>query len=144
MYKKKLSHPTKGPGGHVPVWTRSKGKSLRAEMGEQVIRESSLISRQPHDRQNTTRRGTAAQIFFGSLLRAQGKNTANLAVSLDCLQEILWKFPIKATIKNSMDGSTVSALSPTLGFITSLDVEEYQFWIQKMSLDIAEYPLRVR
>ena len=86
------------------------------------------ISRQPHDRQNTTRRGTAAQIFFGSLLRAQGKNTANLAVSLDCLQEILWKFPIKATINNSMDGSTVSALSPTLGFITSLDVEEYQLW----------------
>ena len=122
MYKKncqKLSHPTKGPGGHVPVWTRSKGKSLRAEM---------IISRQPYDRQNTTRRGTAAQIFFGSLLRAQGKNAANLAVSLDCLQEILWKFPIKATINNSMDGSTVRALSPTLGFITSLDVEEYQLW----------------
>ena len=64
-------------------------------------------------------------------------------MSLDCLQEILWKFPIKATINNSMDGSTVWALSPTLGFITSLDVEEYQLWYQ-MSLDIVEYPLRVR
>ena len=56
----------------------SKGKSLRAAMGELVIRVSSLISRQPYDRQNINPQGNRCPKFG---FRGVKLSTAKVAVS---------------------------------------------------------------